>query len=226
MDRAPSPAPPSQATDAPPWLVLPFRSITDGKRRLAGLLAERERHALNLLMLRRALRLAQRHPGCEHTIVVTRCLLAYALAQAAGAHAVLQQGRGLNDAVRLGVGAAAARGAADLLVVSCDLPLAHPAALQQLWRHGRSTGGVVLATDRQRQGTNALYLPAVVPFPFAYCPRSRSRHAQAAAAAGLRFDVLEETALAFDIDTPQDYLAWQAAAARPRVHAGTAMSAE
>jgi len=192
-----------------PWLVLPFRSLADGKQRLAGFLADRERYALNLEMLRRSLRLAGRYPGRHRTIVVTRCAEARALAQAAGASAVLQRAQGLDDAARLGMSAAAAQGAGDLLVVSCDLPLARPGGLQQLCRLGRSTGSVVLATDRWGQGTNALYLPAGIQFRFAYGAGSRKRHARAAAAAGLPFQVLEDSPLAFDVDTPDDYLTWR-----------------
>ena len=193
-----------------PWLVLPFRSLSEGKQRLAGLLSDQERYELNLGMLRQSLRLAHSFPGLERTIVVTRCTEAREWAQRGGAQTVLQQGHGLDDAVLLGLAAAAAQGAEDVLVVSCDLPLAQSTHLRRLCRTGRAAGAMVLASDRAGQGTNALYLPRVTGFEPAYGAGSSTRHARAAALAGHSFQLLDADGLEFDIDTPEDYQAWRA----------------
>lgn len=197
-----------------PWLVLPVKSIADGKSRLAPHLDAHGRRRLNTRLLRGALNLATRFPGPDRTVVVSRCAGVLAVADAWGAHALAEQGGpDMNDAITQAV--AWVRRVADtpVLVMSCDMPLARHEDLQHLVKHCQGIRpAIALATDRRGSGTNALALPsAACGFRFHYGPDSRLLHGLEAARVGLACHVLQGTSLAFDVDTYDDLQTWAGA---------------
>jgi len=92
-------------------------------------------------------------------------------------------------------------------VLHADLPEIRRAdlvlAIHALARHA----GVVLAPDRERQGTNALGLRPAGDFQYCFGPRSFGRHLAEAKRRKRRVRVLERAGLARDVDTPAHYLA-------------------
>ncbi|EER58375.1 protein of unknown function DUF121 [Acidovorax delafieldii 2AN] len=186
-----------------PWLVLPVKSISEGKSRLAPFLDTDARHALNTELLRRSLALAAEYPGLDRTLVVSRCPRVLAMARKAGAHVLVEQDCGLNAAA--GQAVHALRGtAARVLVLSCDLPLAKSDELRAIVQ----SNDVILATDLAGTGTNALCLPPGTNFQFHYGEASRQRHVEEALRQGLCCRVVQLHGLAFDLDTVADYDFW------------------
>lgn len=194
-----------------PWLVLPFKSFSDGKSRLAPLLSGPQRRALNLRLLKRSLALARAVVGVERTVVVSRCAEVLSLVAEQGAWGLAEEcGAGLNEAVAQALAWLQGRAGAEIIFLSCDLPLVRPADLHALVACSRAApAGVALATDRAGSGTNALCLPPGASFRFFYGPASRRSHAEEAARRGLPCRVLHEAPLAFDIDTIADWHEWQ-----------------
>ncbi len=208
------------------WLVLPVKSIADGKSRLAPHLAGRARRGLNRELLGRSLALAARYPGADRTVVISRCPEVLATARARGMVCLLEEGTGLNEAVQQALDWVRHVAMEPVLVLSCDLPFASEDDLRALVGHD----GVVLATDREGSGTNGLYLPAGAPFRFYYGLSSRQRHAAEAARLGLRCRVMHCSSLAFDLDTFDDWREWRRAEgvmakAPPKETASTVSSA-
>ncbi|GAA4353668.1 2-phospho-L-lactate guanylyltransferase [Variovorax defluvii] len=187
------------------WLVLPVKSIAEGKSRLAPDLAPDRRRQLNLELLERALALAARYPGAVRTLVASRCPEVLALARRQGAGWIAEKQPGLNEAVAQAFASLATRAGEQVLVMSCDLPLAREDDLRMLVRPGEAT----IASDRTGTGTNVLCLPAGAPFRFHYGPMSRERHAAQALRLGLPCRVVQTPSLAFDLDTLDDYREWQ-----------------
>ena len=111
----------SQVEEGSTWIVVPVRSLTDGKRRLAPVLDSRERAALVRRMLVRTLRAAG--AAGPPVLVVSPDADALSLAGDHGA-AGLEEPRpiGLNRALTLAAHAVRERGGDALLVVSADLP--------------------------------------------------------------------------------------------------------
>ena len=110
-----------RVVESPTWIVVPVRSLTDGKRRLAPALAPDERAALVRRLFLRTLEAAT--AAGPPVLVVSPDPAALALARGHGA-AGLEEPRpiGLNHALGLAAREAAGRGAGALLVVSADLP--------------------------------------------------------------------------------------------------------
>lgn len=107
--------------ESPTWIVVPVRSLTDGKRRLAPVLSPDERAALVRRLFLRTLEAAA--AAGPPVLVVSPDPAALALARGHGA-AGLEEPRpiGLNHALGLAAREAAGGGAGALLVVSADLP--------------------------------------------------------------------------------------------------------
>ena len=61
------------------WLVLPMKSLREGKTRLAPVLDITQRQALLERMFRHTLEQAALFPGLDRTLVITRCADARAL---------------------------------------------------------------------------------------------------------------------------------------------------
>ena len=175
-------------------VVLPVRSFSTGKARLADVLDAATRADLGK-------RLASRVRDAAHDLpcyVVTRDDAVRAWARATDAAVVDDPGTGLDDAVRAGVDFAIAHGASHIVVAHADLPLAHSLG----WT--AEFDGVTIVTDRRGDGTNVLAFPATLSFDFAYGAGSCAKHVRAAEAAGARVRVVAEDDLSWDIDEPAD----------------------
>ena len=111
----------SPAGEGATWIVVPVRSLTDGKRRLAPVLGPRERAALVCSMFVHTLEAAA--AAGPPVLVVSPDPEALALARGHGA-AGLAEPRpiGLNHALSLAAREVRGRGAEALLVVAADLP--------------------------------------------------------------------------------------------------------
>ena len=205
------------------WIVIPVRSLTDGKRRLAPIMAPDERAALVRRLFLRTLEAAS--AVGPPVLVVSPDPAALALARDHGA-AGLEEPRPieLNHALGLAAREAASRGVGALLVVSADLPDLEAADLRaMLPPPGGPTGGggrrgagrngagtvagdalVRIAPDEAGVGTNALYVRPPALLSFEYGEASCPRHLRQARARGARVDRVDRPGLRFDLDTPDD----------------------
>lgn len=178
----------------PAAVVIPVKSFTLAKGRLAGTLTDVERERLARNCATTVVAAASPLPVyvvCDDDTVET-------WARDVGARAVRCDVPGLDTAVAAGREAARVDGADHLVVAHADLPLAHD--LSRLVHPGR----VTLVPDRHRDGTNVLSFPIDSRFHTAYGPGSFTNHLTIAAAAGLRADVIDDDELSLDLDTADD----------------------
>lgn len=206
------------------WTLLPVRGLASGKSRLAAVVSADERRALNNQMLNRTLEaIAQSREAFEmpgnalaQCIVVSADADVLNLARLRGAHA-LDEGRnaGLNAALELARAAANARGARRLLVLTADLPKVDAAALERLNRAIPANAAAVIS-DKTGTGTNGLLLPAHANICFAFGAGSLERHRTALELLGIDTRIWQDPALAFDLDTAADYVAWTSLRAAER----------
>jgi 2-phospho-L-lactate guanylyltransferase len=89
-------------------------------------------------------------------------------------------------------------------ILPADLPLLAPEDVSGIIRMGRDERCVVLATDHNRDGTNALLVRPPGVIPYAYGVGSFQRHAVLARDAGAEVYVYESERLLQDIDLPED----------------------
>ena len=177
-------------------VVVPIRSFEGALSRLADALG---RSGCRDLMRRMASRVVAAADGLPVHVATDDAEVA-AWASNLGA-AVVAVGRpGLTTAVSVTVDRLAAAGVERAVVAHADLALARslrPAV----------GSGLVIVPDRRRDGSNVLCVPTDCGFRFAYGPGSFGRHLEEAGRLGLAVTVVEDDALAADIDHPEDLLA-------------------
>jgi 2-phospho-L-lactate guanylyltransferase len=189
--------------------VIPIRSFSDGKSRLAGFLDGESRAGLVRALFEHVLSAVQRSDAVSRVIVVSPdpAVLAAAVALDPSVATVVQplDRPGLNAAVDLGRETAIGLRASGMLVLFGDLPVLEPDDVRSLVRRDAP---LIIATDRHGSGTNALMLRlgsvAARDFRFAYGPNSRYVHLEEAERHGLDAVTAISAGTAIDLDTLED----------------------
>jgi len=197
---------PSRSQDAA-GIVVPLRSFTLGKARLAETLSEHERETLARSMAECVVNAA----GSRPVAVVSGAAEVRAWATARGCD-VLDDPGSLNGAAARGREWAVERGLARYAVVHADLPLAR--SLDAVVADGDAPVAVIVP-DHRDDGNPVLALPTTTPFAFAYGPGSARRHAEEARRQSLVVRVVRDAALGFDVDLAADLAALSALGTTP-----------
>lgn len=175
-------------------MLVPVKSFSRAKVRLASALPAAEREALARSMADAVVRAAAPLP----TAVVCEDDDVAAWAAERGLDVVWTPGLGLNGAVEAGVRRLAELGAAHVTVAHADLPLADD--LTWVARFP----GITLVPDRREDGTNVIGVPVDAGFRFAYGPGSFTRHRAVARALPLPLRIARRLQLSWDVDVPED----------------------
>jgi 2-phospho-L-lactate/phosphoenolpyruvate guanylyltransferase len=178
-------------------VVVPIRSFSDAKLRLADHLTEDQRAALLRDCAVRVVDAAAPLP----VVVVTSAPEVRTWARALGVDVVDDRDAGLDAAADAGRDELRARGFVRAIVVHADLPRAGPFA--ELGGDG-DRPIVTLVPCHRDDGTNVCSVPIDLPFRFQYGPGSFRRHAAGARALGAAVRVVRRADLAFDVDVPDD----------------------
>lgn len=175
-------------------VVVPVKSFTRAKARLAPVLDEAARADLARRMADRVLAAAGSLPvlvACDDDDVA-------AWARARGAEVAWTPDTDLNGSVTAAVEILANRGVTRATIAHADLPMARDLALVVGVR------GIVAVPDRHDDGTNVMTVPTHIGFPFAYGPGSFARHRELANTMGVEFFVVRPPDLTWDVDDPAD----------------------
>lgn len=189
-------------------ILIPCKSLGEGKSRLAPVLSREERAALCKRFLRNTLALACAVTGSEDIRVVSSDPEAVQLAADAGVRGLDDPEGDLNNALDRAVARTvlpeSGDARRDVLVLPIDLVLATPLLLEQVLA---VSGDFVLTPDRAGRGTNLLRLSGRIAeaFRFQYGEDSASRHLAEALRLEVRPELVRNPDLAFDVDTPADY---------------------
>jgi 2-phospho-L-lactate guanylyltransferase len=183
-------------------IVVPLRSFTLGKARLAAVLSEHEREALARSMAECVVNAAASRP----VVVVSSATEVVAWAREQGCDVVDDPGS-LDAAAAAGRSWAIDRGLARYAVVHADLPLAR--SLDAVTSDGDEAVAVIVP-DHRDDGTPVLSLPTAAAFTFAYGPGSAARHAEEARQRSLTVRIVRDKALGFDVDVAADLAALDA----------------
>ncbi len=177
-------------------IVVPLRSFTSGKARLAPVLSEPEREALARSMADGVVDAAAGRP----VVIVSGADEVVAWARARGLDVAGDPGS-LDAAARAGQIWAAGLGLARFAIVHADLPLAR--TLDPIVSDGPAAIAVIVP-DHRDDGTPVLSLPTATPFSFAYGPDSAARHAEEARRRSLTVRIVRDPELGFDVDFAAD----------------------
>ena len=177
-------------------VVVPVRSFDGALSRLAGVLDRPRRRDLMRELASRVV--AAGRPRPVH--VVTGDAEVARWAPTVGASVIEVAEPGLNTAVAAAVERLAAAGVRRTVVAHADLPRAESL-------EAAVGPGLTIVPDRGRDGSNVVCVPAAAGFRFAYGPGSFGRHVAEAERLGLPVTVVNDPALAWDLDHPEDLAA-------------------
>ena len=188
------------------WVIIPVKPLRLAKSRLAAVLAPEDRQQLAEAMLRHVLGVVQQVPQITGTLVISRDNHALALAREYGAKTIQESGAPeLNAALMRATTIVASWRTDAVLVLPADLPLIASEDVTRIVEMGRKPHPcVVIATDRNKDGTNALYVQPPGLIDYAYGEGSFQRHAVLARDAGAEVEVYQSDRLLQDIDLPED----------------------
>ena len=175
-------------------VVIPLRSLEDGKLRLQGSLSPAERRRLIESMAETVVRACHDLP----VVVVHDDPGVARWAADRGLAAIAAPAPGLDNAVAFGCAYLADAGFTHTIVAHADLPRARDL------RPVADFDGVTLVPDRLDDGTNVLCIPTDVGFTFAYGPGSFEHHRRIAEATGAPVRILRDDDLGWDVDHPDD----------------------
>lgn len=190
------------------WAVIPVKSWTNAKARLAPMLDAAQRAGLAEAMMQDVLEAVRAARSLAGILVVTAEPQIAARAGARGVETVLlDSDPGLVSAFDAGIDAAVARGAQGVVLLPADLPSASGGDIDALITahdaaHDRPAVSLVRAV--RDGGTNALALTPPDAIALQFGSASADKHVAAARARGITAREVELAAIAHDIDVPDD----------------------
>ena len=186
------------------WVIIPIKPLKNAKSRLSPVLLPEQRYELAQAMFRHVLAVTTTVQRVTGVLVISRDTKALAIAREMGAK-TLQEGAmsNLNPALLRATMVVKSWRADAVLVLPADLPFINADDINAMIAH---TGerSLVIATDRERDGTNALLVRPPGAIEYEYGRGSYTRHLENAERAGLRIQVYESDRMTLDIDVPGD----------------------
>lgn len=189
------------------WIVLPLKTLSPVKSRLASVLAPEQRVGLMRAMLQDVLAAAQNCPHVEGTLLVSRDPDVAPLAAEYGAEVLdIDDDEDLNSAVTAASDYLYQKGIGRALILHGDVPMARASDLSSLIEADEQSDLILLAC-RHGQGTNAMLTSLPTRIPFLYGHNSYQRHLAAARDSRLMVKAVDLPGLALDVNDAADLLA-------------------
>lgn len=191
------------------WAIIPVKPLKNAKSRLTPVLSPDQRFELAQAMFRHVLSVTTAFQQVTGVLVISRDTKALAIAREMGAK-TLQEGAmsNLNPALLRATMVVKSWRADSVLVLPADLPFINTEDLRDMIRLAADRS-VVIATDRNRDGTNALLIRPPLAIGYDYGSGSYERHIRTARAAGLLVREVQSDRLSLDIDVPEDLREYQ-----------------
>jgi 2-phospho-L-lactate guanylyltransferase len=189
-----------------PIIFIPCKLLNESKSRLAGLLSPDARYDLCVRLLDHTMHAAKLIKPAR-VFLITADEVAAARAKTHGISVIADPGS-LNDALTAARSFVQRVDVLDgpLVVLPIDLVRLNEVAL----RNSITTSDVTIVPDGVGSGTNLLVLrrDAARDLPFRFGPNSFAQHCSAAYRSNYSVSIREDPALAFDLDSDDDY--WRA----------------
>lgn len=187
------------------FVLVPIKSLAQGKARLSAVLSEPARQAVSRAMLTDVLTSLFQVPAVDRVAVVTSDPALLALACELGALTV-DEGypRGLNGATEVGTNFCVQHGATALLVLLSDLPLITPHDVAHLFEQLSGSPEILLVRCKYGDGTNAFMRVPPLVMKSCFGGPSLEAHQAAARERGIACREVEAPGIAFDLDSVQD----------------------
>ncbi|MCS6835099.1 MAG: 2-phospho-L-lactate guanylyltransferase [Anaerolineae bacterium] len=187
------------------WAIIPVKPLNRAKSRLASVLSANQRYEFATLIYRHVLGVVTNVKQLAGTVVISRDTKALAIAREMGARTI-QEGSNsdLNLALRRATELVRAWRGSAVLILPADLPFVTEDDIFKMIEMALGAVSVVIATDPEQDGTNAMLVRPPGLFDYAYGDGSFRKHMEAALAARAYVKVYESPTIALDVDVPQD----------------------
>ncbi|MCJ7715441.1 MAG: 2-phospho-L-lactate guanylyltransferase [Anaerolineales bacterium] len=187
------------------WAIIPVKPLRRGKSRLAKVISPDKRADLNQYLLEHTIKVLNTIDEIEHILVISRDKEALSLARELGARTVQEHGSpGLNTALSRAVEVAKSFGTCGILIIPADLPRLEADDILSILAFKNDPPIVVIAPDRKKEGTNALFVCPPDLIDFNYGKGSFEKHSQQARDVGARLEICNLPSLELDLDEPED----------------------
>ncbi|MCP4335186.1 MAG: 2-phospho-L-lactate guanylyltransferase [Gammaproteobacteria bacterium] len=189
------------------WAVVPVKSFSSAKSRLAGILQPVERYQLSRAMMTDVLGVLLASKRFTDTVVVTSDKEVADLAMAAGARVFREStNQGPARAVTEVAQWLTGKGCQGIVGIMSDLPaISKPEIDKLLTSHGDSPA-VTLAPSRDSTGTNAVVCSPPDIIELSFGAGSLSSHLQSAKRHSIEPNIIDLPGLGLDLDQPEDLL--------------------
>jgi len=191
------------------WVIIPVKPLNRAKSRLASVLSPEMRYQFAETMLRHILSVTTHVRQVTGTLVISRDTKALAIARDLGAKTIQESSRSdLNPALARATEVVRVWGARTLLILPADLPFINTDDISNMANMAERGPCVVIATDHEGDGTNAMLVRPPGLIPYRYGVGSYRKHRAAALEAGAIIKYYESERLMLDIDVPKDLEAY------------------
>ena len=95
------------------------------------------------------------------------------------------------------------------IILQSDLPFITVREIQVMIKMGTDSKAMVIAPDRKKQGTNAIFYHSLDNVDFEFGPMSYEKHVKSANANGVTVCVFESDTFGLDIDLPEDLMIYR-----------------
>ncbi|MFN8529908.1 MAG: 2-phospho-L-lactate guanylyltransferase [Anaerolineae bacterium] len=187
------------------WIIIPVKPLAKAKSRLASVLSPEQRAQLAEALMRHTISVVTPIKEVAGTLVVSRDTKALSIARDLGVHTVQESGTPeLNHALMRATQVAIGFRGEAVLILPADLPLVTSEDILGMIELGREDNTLVIATDSQGDGTNAMLTRPPGLIPYVYGVGSYERHLASAREVGAIVRRYHSDRLALDIDMPED----------------------
>jgi 2-phospho-L-lactate guanylyltransferase len=184
-------------------VIVPIKAFNSAKTRLAARYDADQRACLAQASAERVLRAVADCPAIDHRIAVVDSNAAAKMALYHGFEVLHRTDiYGQSAAVGAGFQRAIQRGATNMLTVSADVPLVRPQDIEEMLKPKAPV--LVMVSDREGLGTNALRLDPPIDMRLHFGPGSLALHRAEAAGLKLPVKVIDNPRVRIDIDVPED----------------------
>lgn len=187
------------------WAIIPVKSLESGKTRLADVLSDKERKKLIRDLLKRIIKATKRSKNIDHCLIVSNDLEILKIAEQNQVEVLLEEKPiNLNKAIDAAIKHAKKRACNRVLIIHADLPLMSSSDIDNLINSCDQPPCMVIASDRNHCGTNAMVLEPIDGFRFQFGEYSFQKHVSQAKKVGYKVVIYNHIHTALDLDLPDD----------------------
>jgi 2-phospho-L-lactate guanylyltransferase len=210
------------------WAIVPVKSLHASKSRLSHILSAEQRAELTGRLLGRTLNILGEVDAIKRALVVSRDPAALKIARKHGASTFVETSKqDLNMALTRAAHVAERQKADCVLILPADLPFVESADLAvmfdalpvELEERDRSNEflfrAMAICGDQTGTGTNAILVCPPTALTFRFGTNSFNAHLNQAAGLSMARKIVRAPGIAFDLDTEDDWRAYQEAIRAP-----------